>query len=271
MKEDNSYILGTDSEELHRLGIQHQVWASEAQTGWKLGGFTAGQTLLDLGCGPGFCTKELAFMVGEEGKVIGVDRSAHFIEFLKAVSSLYTLNIDPICADFDELDLDSDSLDGMYCRWALAWIANPEAILSKVKDALKVGGRMVIHEYYDWSTLQTQPSLSGLTYGIETALRSLKEQEGEIDIGRHLPQLLESMGMKIVHKRLMNKMATPNDFNWQWPNSFFKSYFPRLIETGYLTAEEVAIGLNEMKQLSAMKEATLFGPAMIEVVAEKIS
>ena len=64
MKEQNAYILGTDKEELHRLGIQHQVWASEAQKGWTLAGFTAGQTLLDLGCGPGFCTKELAMITG---------------------------------------------------------------------------------------------------------------------------------------------------------------------------------------------------------------
>ncbi|NND52580.1 MAG: SAM-dependent methyltransferase, partial [Flavobacteriaceae bacterium] len=44
MKEQDAYILGTDTEELHRLGIQHQVWASEAQLGWKLAHFNAGQT-----------------------------------------------------------------------------------------------------------------------------------------------------------------------------------------------------------------------------------
>jgi len=36
MKEKNAYILGTDKEEFNRLGIQHQVWASEAQKGWEL-------------------------------------------------------------------------------------------------------------------------------------------------------------------------------------------------------------------------------------------
>ena len=270
MKEDNSYILGTDSEELHRLGIQHQVWASEAQAGWKLGGFTADQTILDLGCGPGFCTKELAFMVGDKGKVIGVDRSAHFIEFLKAVKSLYSLNIEPICADFDDLNLEPNSLDGMYCRWALAWIPNPEEILKKVQMALKPGGRMVIHEYYDWSTLQTEPSLPSLTKGIKTALKSLKDQDGEIDIGRHLPKMIEAIGMKISSKRLMNKLAIPSDFNWQWPRSFYKSYFPRLVETGYLNADEVEEALKEMDMLTSLPEATLFGPAMIEIVAEKV-
>ncbi|NND63403.1 MAG: SAM-dependent methyltransferase, partial [Flavobacteriaceae bacterium] len=44
MKENNAYILGTDTEELHRLGIQHQVWAEEAQHGWNLAQFKAGET-----------------------------------------------------------------------------------------------------------------------------------------------------------------------------------------------------------------------------------
>ena len=72
MKEENAYILGTDTEELHRLGIQHQIWSSEAQMAWKSAGFTAGQTLLDLGCGPGFCTRELAYITGTSGKVFEI-------------------------------------------------------------------------------------------------------------------------------------------------------------------------------------------------------
>jgi len=54
--EKNAYILGTEREELHRLGLQHQVWASEAREAWKLAEIGHGQRVLDLGCGPGFCT-----------------------------------------------------------------------------------------------------------------------------------------------------------------------------------------------------------------------
>ena len=98
MKEENAYILGTDQEELHRLGVQHQVWASEAQQGWINAGFTRGHHLLDLGSGPGFCTKELAFICGKEGSVTAIDRSAHFTEFLKKIKDQYGLPINPICS-----------------------------------------------------------------------------------------------------------------------------------------------------------------------------
>ena len=269
MKEQNEYILGTDVVELHRLGVHHQVWASEAQKGWELAGFNGGQTLLDLGCGPGFCTKELAYMVGNDGKVIGIDKSDHFIRYLNEVSRLYNLNIEGVSADFNQMKLEDHSLDGMYCRWALAWLSNPGEILDKVYTALKPGGKMVIHEYYDWSTHQIEPQLPGLATAINASLQSFKDSEGEIDIGRYLPKMLTEMGMEISSLRLMQKLATPKELNWQWPKTFYHSYFPRLQEVGYLTQEEVKAALHDLSLLEKDPATTLSCPMMIEVIATK--
>ncbi len=268
-KEASAYILGTDKQELLRLGIQHQVWAEEAQQGWNSAGFREGQTLLDLGCGPGFCTQELAFITGESGKVIGVDKSEGFINHLRRTSELHYLNIESICADFDQMELDPNSLDGMYCRWALAWLPNPREILRKVYEAMKPGGKMVIHEYYDWSTLQTQPEKLNLAMGIAAALKSFKDSEGEIDIGRQLPEVLLAMGMKIRSVRLMPKLAQPDQFVWQWPKTFFYSYFPRLTEAGLLDPAIEKLALSEMEELEKIPGATLCTPLMVEVIAEK--
>ena len=62
MQENDAYILGTDQEELDRLKIQHQVWRSEAERGWKLANFKSGKILLDLGCGPGYCSIGYVFL-----------------------------------------------------------------------------------------------------------------------------------------------------------------------------------------------------------------
>ena len=75
MEDSNAYILGTDKEELNRLELQHSIWSSESHAGWKTAGFKTGDSLLDLGCGPGSCSVELAKIVGPEGRVIGIDRS----------------------------------------------------------------------------------------------------------------------------------------------------------------------------------------------------
>ncbi len=269
MTEKNAYILGTDQEELYRLGLQHQVWAKEAQTGWALAAFTAGQTLLDLGCGPGFCSKELAFITGPKGKVIAVDKSQQYIDHLDRVAATHQLNIETRSEDFNDLKLENNSLDGMYSRWALAWPGDPLPIIRKVYDALKPGGKMVLHEYYNWSTHQTEPEMPHLKKAIAAALQSFHDAEGDINIGRKLPALLAGLGMKIDNVRLMAKVGRPFESTWQWPKTFFEVYFPKLVDLQYLSREELQLALKDLQEIEQNPNATLCCPLMVEVIASK--
>ena len=197
MEENDAYILGTDQEELRRLEIQHKVWQSEAERGWKLAGFKTGDSLLDLGCGPGYCSMELANIVGKTGEVISVDRSDAFIKYLEYLKNQKTLPIRPLLATFDELHLENKSLDGIYCRWALAWIPNPKEILEKLKMYLKPGSKVVIQEYYYWTSHRTQPEKQNLKKAISAALQSFEESESKSTTV--LPVSLREVGKIIVN------------------------------------------------------------------------
>ena len=69
-----TYPFGYGDEELQRLGEQHRVWEEENQRFLSRVGFGRGNTLVDLGCGPGFTTLDLARRVGPMGRIIAVDR-----------------------------------------------------------------------------------------------------------------------------------------------------------------------------------------------------
>lgn len=269
MSEDGAYILGTERAELHRLGYQHQVWSSEARKGWEIAEFSQGQTILDLGCGPGFCTQELAYIVGHDGKVIGVDKSKLYIDFLENINKVHNLSIETHCCDFNDLHLNEQTLDGIYCRWAMAWISNPDEIINKTAAYLKSGGVVVMQEYYDWSTFQIEPNLSGLSKGIKAALQSLLDQEGEINIGRRLPSIFYNAGLEVISTRLMPKLALPEDLNWYWPKTFLNIYLPKLVAGGFITKEEVEEALDQFDELEYINGATIHCPQMIEVVAVK--
>ncbi len=269
-QEENAYILGTEKAELHRLGLQHQVWSGEARTGWQLAEFGAGQHILDLGCGPGFCSIDLAYMVGDGGKVIGVDKSEGYINFLKNAAQLHNLNIEAICADFDQMELSSNSLDGVYSRWALAWVPNPEEVLAKIHKALVPGGAFVVHEYYDWSTLQSEPTMPNLKKCIAATLKSFKSSAGEIDIGRKMPELFYEQGFEVINIRPMTKLATPESLTWQWPKTFFHIFFPKLVDMGGLDTDTVKRGLEEMLELEDLPEASILCPHMVEVIGVKV-
>lgn len=269
MSEQNAYILGTDPEELFRLGIQHQVWAEEAHIGWRNAGFTHGQTLLDLGCGPGFCTKELGFISGKEGKVIAVDRSENYIHVVDKIATQYGLNVETIISDFDDLNLPPDSIDGVYTRWVLGWTLRTDDVLQKIYNALKPGGRVVLQEYSNWMTHLTEPSLGHLNKAIKAAFDSFNGSGSDINIGRQLPGKLRQLGMNVINLRLIHKIAMPGDLTWQWPTSFYRVYFPRLVAMGYLTENEVQLALQDLEMLEANPTAFIACPTTIEVIAEK--
>lgn len=269
--EKNAYILGTELAELNRLGYQHQVWSSEARKAWKKAGFSLGNKLLDLGSGPGFCSLELAYLVGATGKVSAIDKSPIFISFLENIVKHRSLdNVDCLCKDFLDLDLEEDSLDGVYHRWALAWTDEVPSILAKLRNGLKQGAHLVSHEYYDWSTFQIHPSSDALNASISAALRAWGEMEGNINIGQKLPSMLEKNGFEMVSSRIISKLARPNDMTWYWPKTFFQVYLPKLVERGFLNENVRIQAMMDFDKLEASTSTTLLCPSVIEIIARRV-
>jgi len=266
--EKNAYILGTERAELHRLGLQHQVWASEARKGWEIAEFSSGQHLLDLGCGPGFCTMDLAYMVGKTGSVLGIDKSKQYLDFLKKEVEHHDVNVNLLEADFNTMNLEPYSFDGVYHRWALAWLSNPQEIVDKIASAMVPGAAIVGHEYYDWSTFVTQPHLPAINHGIQSIYNRFKRSDFEIDIGRHLPKLYAEAGLEVISVRPMVKIGLPGDMVWQWPKTFIENFLPK--QTDILTQEEIDDGLKELYELETIPGASMLSPTMTEVVAVKV-
>src|SRR5689334_5306555 len=126
MTTERSYVLGTHDEEIARLGLQHSVWRPRASAAWQRAGFTTGHTLVDLGCGPGFATLELASIVGPGGRVIGLDRSRRFLDHLEArVRALGLDHVEAHELDLDEAELPAVRADGVWARWVYSFVRDP--------------------------------------------------------------------------------------------------------------------------------------------------
>jgi ubiquinone/menaquinone biosynthesis C-methylase UbiE len=267
---EKAYILGTEEAELHRLGIQHMTWAKEAFDAWEFAGFKNGDHLLDLGCGPGFASRELGYIVGNEGKVAAVDLSEKYLTFLDQIAEQHHLNIQTLNIDFNALKLENNSLDGAYCRWALAWPKHPELVTQKVIDALKPGACFVAHEYNNWMELHTQPYMPNLQRGLELIFDSFKASGGNINIGARLGQIFASQGLEVIRMRPMNKSPRPNTLAWNWPKSFVLLYLPKLVETGQFSQTEMDEVIEEFSVLENTPGAFFYAPSMMEIIGRKV-
>lgn len=269
-RESEKYMLGTHKEELHRLGIQHQVWSSEARRGWEIAEFGNGQTILDLGSGPGFCAMELAYMVGEEGKIIAVDKSDAFIEYLNFRAKTDELNIETMCCDFRDLKLPDNSLDGIFSRWALAWIDEVDDVVEDLSKALRPGGAMVFQEYYDWRTLQCHPANKSFDTAKEAVLAAFATSGGNINIGKELGVIMSDNNIEVVSMRAIPQMCVPGQLNWEWPKSFFKIFLPELANAGLMTKDESDAANAYLEELEGIGGSSILGPLAIELVGIKM-
>ena len=156
--EAKDYVLGTNAAELERLEFQHRVWLEQAHALWRGAGLRTGQVVLDLGCGPGFTSMELAKVVGSAGRVIARDQSAAFVDFLANESARRGLpQIEPSCGTVESLALPASSLDAVYSRWLFCWLADPGAVLEHVAAFVRPGGVLVLQEYLDWAAMKIVP------------------------------------------------------------------------------------------------------------------
>lgn len=114
-------------------------WAQELIAGLHLRGCEA---VLDIGCGDGKVTKELAERL-PRGSVIGIDRSEDMITFARKRCSNQALrNLIFRKMDVRELDFESQ-FDVAFSNAALHWIVDHRSLLQRVQKALKPNGRIL--------------------------------------------------------------------------------------------------------------------------------
>jgi trans-aconitate methyltransferase len=98
----------------------------------------SGERILDLGCGTGHVTAEIADAVGAAGEVVGIDASPAMVQRAREAHT----RIDVRHADATDFTVD-EPFDAVYSNAALHWIADQDAALDRIAEALGPGGRFV--------------------------------------------------------------------------------------------------------------------------------
>jgi SAM-dependent methyltransferase len=267
---NTDYLLGTGSGEVWRLGLQHAVWRPRALDAWRRAGFSVGHQVLDLGCGPGYATLDLADMVGPRGKVFAADRSPGFLEVLNdKIGQRAIENVETAQLDLDEDALPYRELDGAWVRWVFAFVMKPRDLVRRLAGTIRGGGAIVIHEYVHYETWKCLPRVPEQEEFVDAVVRSWRDGGGEPDIGRDLPGWLVEEGFEIESARPHVEVIRADDFMWQWPAAFIQSHTDRLVELGYSTPERAAEIREAATAFAAHPDALMVTPAVIEIIARK--
>jgi trans-aconitate 2-methyltransferase len=132
----------TEKNEQTRVDWNAKLYNAKHDFVWKFGSDVvsllaprAGERILDLGCGTGHLTAQIA----ESGaEVMGVDRSA---EMVAAARNAYP-NLKFEVVDARKLSF-HEKFDAVFSNATLHWIHEPEPVLQGIFKALRPGGRFV--------------------------------------------------------------------------------------------------------------------------------
>lgn len=264
------YILGTDNDEVKRLGLQHLVWRPRASDAWRRAGFTVGQHLVDVGCGPGYASLDLAAIAGPGGRVTAIDRAPLFLDVLsRRIAQSSIGNVDLLDIDLDGGLLPGLSADGAWCRWVFAFLKEPRELLRGVRKMLRPGGTLVIHEYFDYGTWRLVPRSTDIEELVEVVKKSWRADGGEPDIALDLVAWLPTEGFRIVELRPIIDVISPSDFAWQWPATFVDVGLDRLVKLGYFSAGRADEIRDEFRRYAAEPGSRMITPGVLEIIATR--
>ena len=267
---DADYVLGTNDEEIARLGLQHRIWRPVVLECWRRAGISLGSRVLDVGAGPGYATIDLAEIVGPSGQIIAAERSGRFLNFARETSRQRGLtNI-----KFQKTDLIADSLgqldcDFAWCRWVASFVSSPEQLIANIAGALRPGGIAIFHEYSDYETFRFMPGKPALESFMVEVMASWRVSGGEPNVARALPELLCRAGFRVVEITPRARTISARDYTWQWPKSFIETNVARLRELGRVSEQWGADVVREFAEAEADANSWFTTPLFLEIIAER--
>lgn len=268
--EADDYILGTHDAELLRLGLQHRLWSAQTFAFWERAEIGPGKTVLDLGCGPGYTSLDLAGLVAPGGRVVAVDAAERFIDHLRQRQvSLGFTNIESHVMDAQKLELAPASVDIVYSRWVLCFVSAPELVVEGIANVLRPGGVLAVQEYANYATQTLAPESAAFQRVVQAIIKSWRQRGGDPDIGLRLPAMMMKHGLRVESIQPLHRIARPSSPLWLWPTAFMRSFVPTLVAGGFLSEADRQAFEQEWTAHSNDETAFYWAPPVMEIIARK--
>jgi ubiquinone/menaquinone biosynthesis C-methylase UbiE len=114
-----------------------------------------GQRVLDVGCGIGDPTLQVAVLVGPHGRVLGIDLVDDMIATARErAHALGLAHVEFRAADVRTVDLPDAVFDVVLGRWSLIYLADVGGALTRLKRVLVPGGRIAVAS---WAPPEANP------------------------------------------------------------------------------------------------------------------
>ncbi len=199
--------------------LQSHRWrTAENSAAYLLPLLRPGLDLLDVGCGPGTLTADLAARVAP-GRVLGLDASADPLDEARAAAARAGVEVTVAVGDVYALDLPDDSFDVVHAHQVLQHLTDPVAALREMARVCRPGGVVAVRDV-DYATFTWFPADPGLDRWLQVYYAVARANDAEPDAGRRLISWAHAAGLRDVTATASSWCyASPEEREW-WGNSW---------------------------------------------------
>lgn len=230
----------------HESVLRSHRWRTAANSAaYLVGELRPGLDVLDVGCGPGTITADLAALVTPGGRVTAVDSAGDVLEQARTTAGERGLdNVHFAVADVHALDFPDDSFDVVHAHQVLQHVGDPVRALREMRRVCRPGGVVAARDS-DYAAFAWFPELPVLDEWQRLYQRVARANGGEPNAGRRLLSWARQAGFTDITATAGTWCyATPEERAWWsglWADRTTASVYARLaVDGGHATEGQLA-------------------------------
>jgi len=220
----------------------HRWRTAENSAAYLLPHLAPGQTLLDVGAGPGTITADLAQRVAP-GRVTALEATEDALALSRAELGRQGIDAEFVVGDVHALDLPDDSYDVVHAHQVLQHVADPVQALREMRRVCRPDGVVAVRDS-DYSAFAWYPQRPELDRWMELYQAAARANGGEPDAGRRLLSWARAAGFtEVTPSAATWCFATPEDRDYwggMWADRILTSALAtQLVDDGLATPDEL--------------------------------
>ncbi|GAB2832049.1 methyltransferase domain-containing protein [Streptomyces daliensis] len=249
----------------HESVLRSHEWrTAENSAAYLLGSLKPHMRILDVGCGPGTISADLAALV-PEGHVTAVDAAPGVLERARETAAARGLtNMTFATADVHALDHPDDTFCVVHAHQTLQHVGDPVRALREMRRVCKPTGYVAVRDA-DYAGMFWYPRVPGLDRWQELYRRVARANGGEPDAGRHLHAWAREAGFTDITASgsLWHYRTEPERAWWSglWADrTVASSYADTALAGGHASREELEEAAAAWREWGAHEDAVFFVP-----------
>ena len=242
------YLLGQSTAEVERLKRQIVMLASDSDAQLDRIEIKNGESVVDLGCGPGGILHLLAERVGANGSVLGIERSSQFVQLARRfIVDRGLPQMEVRQGDAYDTGLPKTSFDGGQMRLLPVNLPEPERIVRELVSLVRPGGWVASFEA-DYVPHCFDPPLPAWTRLLDAYAGYARAQGIDLSVGRQLHRLFRDAGVVDIEVDAIIHVFPAGHERRSFPCGLIGNVRDRLVGGGFIRRENLERDIEALEQ-----------------------